>query len=115
MKFETCGVEVIKVSYEVDFSANPRIAVITPVLEIHALENCIMIACLRVDGHELLPTDRVTLLPGSNLINLKYVKIVNPIRHLPEDAEDEHTYLMSLDLTPDGKIFKTFESKLAII
>jgi len=86
----------IKVSYDV--RPEGRVSVIIPVLEFDAEENYSLIAFLKVDGHELISSQRIRFKKGPNRLELKPVKIVKT-----PGFEESYEYKMELHISPDGK------------
>ena len=91
--------EDIKVSYDVRLEG--RVSVIIPVLELDAAENYSLIAFLKVDGHELISSQRIRFEKGSNRLMLKPVKIVKT-----PGFEESYEYKMELHISPDGKEYR---------
>ncbi len=88
--------------YKIDLSDDFKTADITAELEIEAHENTILIASLDVDGMELLPSHRLHLKQGANVISLRPVKIVNPTLWWPNGHGGQSLYRMTLHLTCPG-------------
>lgn len=98
----------IKISYDVRPSG--RVSVIVPVLEFDAEEPASLIAYLKVDGHELISSQRLHFEPGTNRLELKPVKIVKT-----PGFEESYEYKMELHISPDGKTYRIDTSMLRLL
>lgn len=101
--FKSVDVALRKVEYEVDYNEENRVALITPVIEVMAENEVLMLASLDVDGHELLAPRRIQFSLGLNEIRLRVVKIFNPLNRQPRAVEHRnHAYRMALKLSTIG-------------
>lgn len=90
-------------NYKVNLSSDFKEAEITAELEIEARENTVLVASLEVDRMELLPSHRIHLKKGPNRIELRPVKIINPILWWPNGHGSQSLYKMTLHVTqPDN-------------
>jgi beta-mannosidase len=87
------------VHYEIGLAENLAEAVITAVAEIEARTPLTLSATLHVDGHELLPSHRVHLDVGRNLIRLRPVRIVRPRLWWPVGQGEPFLYCLDLALS----------------
>ncbi|MFA6100779.1 MAG: hypothetical protein WCV67_15885 [Victivallaceae bacterium] len=117
MIFEKFGIEIDKISYEIEMTtANERrLAVITPVLDISSPTKRMLVASLKVDGHELLPSDKVEVRAGRSQVRLRQVRIFNPLLSKAEDAGNSIQYKMTLEVSAENGIFQNDDSYIKII
>lgn len=91
-------------NYKVKLSPDYKEAEITADLDIEARENTVLVASLEVDRMELLPSHRVHLKKGFNRIELRPVKIINPILWWPNGHGQQSLYKMTLHVKqPDNE------------
>ncbi len=117
MIFEKFGIEIDNISYEIEMTtANERrLAVITPVLDINSPARRVLIASLKVDGHELLPSDKVNVVAGRSQVRLRQVRIFNPLLSKSTDTENSIQYKMTMELSAENGIFQSDESYISIV
>ena len=91
--------DIIDVKYDITFDDAKNLAIITPILTI-ASDIAQSIACnVLIDGHELLPTARITVKEKQpTTYTLKSLKVFNPAIHRDEDADDVNCYELHLIL-----------------
>lgn len=116
MIFEKFGIEIDNIAYEIEMTtANERrLAVITPVLDINSPARRVLIASLKVDGHELLPSDKVDVMPGRTQVRLRQVRIFNPLLSRSQDTGNSIQYRMTLEVSAENGIFESHDSYIAI-
>ncbi len=116
MIFEKFGIEIDKISYEIEMTtANERrLAVITPVLDISSPTKRMLVASLKVDGHELLPSDKVEVRAGRSQVRLRQVRIFNPLLSKAQDAGNSIQYRMTLEVSAENGIFQNDDSYISI-
>lgn len=116
MIFEKFGIEIACISYEVEMSeANKRrVAVITPVIDITSPACRILIACLKVDGHELLPSAKIEVREGRSQVRLREVRIFNPLLSRHTDQENSRQYKMTLEVSAEDGVFQNDDSYIKI-
>ncbi|OGV39341.1 MAG: hypothetical protein A2020_08925 [Lentisphaerae bacterium GWF2_45_14] len=100
--------EDIKVTYEV--RREERVSIITPVLEVDSDSVRTLIAFLKVDGHELISSQRIRFENGPNRLTLKPVKIVKT-----PGFEESYEYRMELHISPDGKEYHIDQFMLRLL
>ena len=116
MIFEKFGIEIAGISYEVQMSkANERrVAVITPVLDITSPAGRVLVACLKVDGHELLPSAKIEVREGRSQVRLREVRIFNPLLSRQADQANSRQYKMTLEVSAEDDIFQKDDSYIKI-
>ena len=116
MIFEKFGIEIDNIAYEIEITtANERrLAVITPVLYINSPARRVLIASLKVDGHELLPSDKVEVREGRSQVRLRQVRIFNPLLSQAQDAGHNIEYKMTLEVSAENGIFQSNDSYISI-
>ncbi len=87
------------VHWEVGLAEDLAEAVLTTVAEIEARTSQTLAASVLVDGHELLPAQRVHLEAGRNLVRLHPVRIVHPRLWWPVGQGEPFRYRLNLVLT----------------
>jgi hypothetical protein len=109
MIFEKFGIEIARISYEIEMAEekNRRLALITPVLDITSSAGRVLVACLKVDGHELLPSAKIEVREGGNKVRLHEVRIFNPLLSRHADPENIRQYKMTLKFPPKTEFFRT--------
>jgi len=117
MIFKKSGIEIDNIAYEIEMTmANERrLAVITPVLDINSPARRVLIASLKVDGHELLPSDKVEVVEGRSRVRLRQVRIFNPLLSRAQDAANSIQYKMTLEVSAENGIFQSAESYISIV
>jgi beta-mannosidase len=85
-------------NYKINLSPDFKEAEITAELEIQAYETTVLIASLDVDRMELLPSHRIYLKKGVNKIELRPVKVINPLLWWPNGHGSQSLYKMTLHL-----------------
>ncbi len=117
MIFEKSGIEIDNIDYEIEMTtANERrLAVITPVLDINSPARRVLIASLKVDGHELMPSDKVEVVEGRSRVRLRQVRIFNPLLSKAQDADNSIQYKMTLEVSAENGIFQCEESYISIV
>ena len=116
MIFEKFGIEIDNISYEIEMTtANERrLAVITPVLSINSPTRRMLIAGLKVDGHELLPSDKVEVTEGRSQVRLRQIRIFNPPYSKSQAPGSSIQYKMTLEVSAENGIFQSEDSYISI-
>lgn len=116
MIFEKLGIEIAGISYEIEMSEekNRRLALITPVLDITSSAGRVLVACLKIDGHELLPSAKIEVREGRSKVRLREVRIFNPLLSRHADPENIRQYKMTLEVSAEDGIFQNIDSYISI-
>jgi hypothetical protein len=116
MIFEKFGIEIDNIFYEIEITtANERrLAVITPALDINSPTRRMLIASLKVDGHELLPSAKIEVREGRSQVRLRQVRIFNPLLSQSPDPGSGRQYKMTLEVSAENGIFQSDESYISI-
>ncbi len=103
LKIDSSSFILRNTNYRVNLSEDFKESEIIAELEIHAYENTVLVASLEVDRMELLPSHRIHLKKGFNRIELRPVKIINPVLWWPNGHGLQSLYKMTLHLKqPDN-------------
>ena len=74
----------LEVNYSIAINDNTGEAVLTPVIQMLSFGPATLIASLKVDGHELLPSARLPLESGVSEVKLRPVRLMRPRRWWPK-------------------------------
>jgi hypothetical protein len=102
MLFENSDFSISAISYRIIYDSARKIATITPVIQAICTQNQLLIASIRVDGHELRPSLKLLLEEGDRSYVVPGVKIANPLLTSPEDESGSRDYKVTLRLHFDG-------------
>lgn len=102
MLFENSDFRISSVAYEIVYDSARKIATITPVIQVSCTKNQLLIASIRVDGHELRPSLKLLLEEGDRSYAVPGVKIANPLLTCPEDETGSKDYKITLRLHFSG-------------
>lgn len=103
MLFENSDFKISSVDYQIIYDSGQKIATITPVIVAVCTKNQLLIASIRVDGHELRPSLKLFLEEGKHSYVIPYVKIANPLLTNPEDEPGSKDYKVTLRLHFSGE------------
>jgi hypothetical protein len=98
MIFKTANLTIKNFECKVDLDLNRSIALITPILSAECKQASVLIGSLKIDDHEMIPAIKIILETGINRVELKNLKIINPLIVEPEDAPGTKQYKITLDL-----------------
>jgi hypothetical protein len=98
MILKTTNLTIENFDCEIDLDLNRSIASITPILSAECQKASILIGSLKIDDHEMIPALKIILNQGASRVELKSLKIVNPLIVEPEDAPGTKQYKITLDL-----------------
>ncbi len=96
MIFEDSNLKIHRIEYKIVFDSEREIASITPIIHAESVRPNMLLAAVRVDDHELLPSAKVMLAAGVNAAALKPVKIVRPFLCVADACAA--SYKMTLEL-----------------
>ena len=85
------------VSYDIEYAKDGTEALIEPVLKLYSLRPATVCASLKVDAYELLPSARIPLAEGFNIVNLRPVKLVRPRKYWAKTGSGPTLYRMELE------------------
>jgi hypothetical protein len=94
--------KVKNISYRIDMNEDNTEALITPVIDLEAEKDLTLVACLDLDGHELIPSARLSLKKGGNKVEMKYFKIVRP-----PYFKESYAYKCELHISQDCREYQT--------
>lgn len=109
MDFQICDVE-----YGIVLSHDLTMAEITAEVIFNATRNQTLVACVKIDNMEMIPSFRVPAQVGGNRVKIKPFRIFNPRIRQNGDPEDIKIYEMELILGNSEDNFLAHTGKLTI-
>jgi len=115
MLFENQDFKIISVNYEIVYDSILKIAAITPVIQASCTKNQLLIASIRIDGHELCPSLKLLLEEGDRGYVVPAVKIANPLLTDPGDETGSKDYKVTLRLHFSGEEFHDLDDCIKVM
>lgn len=101
--------KIKKISYCIDMNKGNTEIVITPLIYLESDKNLTLVAYLELDGHELIPSARLSVRKGDNRIEMKSFKIIRP-----PYFKEHYSYKCDLHISHDSREYQTHTEVITI-